>query len=1183
MAQRTGQGASTLSQAAAGERLPTLPVVLAYVRACKGDLREWEDRWHEAAAEEAAEPHTSDEEAEPPYRGLARFEPGDAELFFGRDELTERLLQQSRSRRFTAVFGPSGSGKSSLLRAGLIPRLRSAEATGPQPAAVRVLTPGEHPLRVHEQRLIAKDADGETWLIVDQFEEVYTLCTDPAERDQFIDRLLAATDPASRLRVVIAVRADFLGRCAEHPALTAALQDGTVLAGPMSRDELRETITKPAQAAGMIVERALTARILNEVEDEPGALPLMSHALLETWRRRKGRALTTQAYEAAGGLHGAIARTAENVHTQLTPSQADLARRILLRLITPGEGTPDTRRPAPRTELDFGDPDDTAQILEHLARARLLTLEHNTVDLAHEALIIAWPRLRAWINEARDRLRLHRQLTEAARAWDDLNRDPGALYRGTRLTAAEDAFATLDSANDLTTLEREFLNASTAAHDRETFAAARAARRLRQFAATLSVLLVLAVLAGLAAWNQYQISEQRQRQELTAHSSARSSQLAAESTGLLKTSPDLASLLAVQAYRTSPTSEAVSSLFTAAALPLEHRLTNAGTAVTLSFSGDGRTLAIGGDDGKVRLWSTTRGKLQTFVHQAGGMVTSVKFSPDGKTLASGGDDGRVRLWNMATGESRLLPGHLGAVDTIAFSPDGQTLTSDGDRTVRLWNLTTGKSRSVATPPGTDIQSVASSQDGRSLASGDLAGRVRLWHVTTGKSRLLDGHIGSVDSVAFSPDGRTLASGGDTGRVRLWNLTTGKSTTFGTGAHGVVAAEFSHDGQTLATGGGDGTVQLWDTANSQVRAELVGHTDTVTALAFSRDGRTLATGSNDGSVRLWETAAGKHLAFRHEVAGAVHPVAFSRDGRTLASGDDNAVRLWDVATGGSRLLGRHTAGVSAVAFSPDRHTLASGYDDGSVRLWDVFTKRFRTLTIRHPSTMDTVAFSPDGRMLATGGEDRMIRLWDLTTGRYRILAGNLGPVPSLVFSPDGRMIASGDIDGAIQLWDVATGTSRSVSVGDLNSGIQSVDFSPDGRTIASGGDDGRVRLWNMTTRKSRLLPGHASSVGTVAFSPDGRTLASGGDDAQVVLWNTATGNARTTFTRNSDAIQSLAWSPDGRSLAWGAADQTVQLWNVSLPDPTRSIRKICQALHRDLTYGERALYLPNGPASPPCSQ
>ncbi|MFJ9713331.1 hypothetical protein [Streptomyces sp. NPDC101234] len=368
MAQRTGQGASTLSQAAGGERLPTLPVALAYVRACDGDATQWEERWREAAYETAAELRPQDKDAEPPYRGLARFEPADADLFFGRDQLTDRMLELTRSRRFTAVFGPSGSGKSSLLRAGLIPRLRTPAMTTPPPAALRVLTPGAHPLRTHEQRFEPKDAEGDTWLIVDQFEELYTLCHDPAERDQFIDRLLAATDPASQLRVVIAVRADVLGRCAEHPALTKALQNSTVLVGPMTRNELREAIIKPAQSVGVIVERALTASILDEVEGEPGALPLMSHALLETWHRRKGRALSKAAYEGAGGLHGAIARTAEDVHASLNPAQAELARGILLRLITPGEGIPDTRRPVQREEFGFGDPADTRIVLERLVR-----------------------------------------------------------------------------------------------------------------------------------------------------------------------------------------------------------------------------------------------------------------------------------------------------------------------------------------------------------------------------------------------------------------------------------------------------------------------------------------------------------------------------------------------------------------------------------------------------------------------------------------------------------------------------------------------------------------------------------------------------------------------------------------------------------------------------------------------
>nr|WP_107471874.1 MULTISPECIES: hypothetical protein [Streptomyces violaceusniger group] len=351
MAARTGHGASTLSEAAAGERLPTLPVVLAYVEACGGDAEEWEERWRQAAAEEAAEPR-SDDAAEPPYRGLARYEPDDAAWFFGRDQLIDDLLHLTAHHRITAVVGASGSGKSSLLRAGLIPRLRSTDNPDLRPAALRVITPGAHPLPDHGRRLVPKEGEeADTWLVVDQMEELYTLCADPAERTRFIDRLLNAQAPDSRLRVLIAVRADFFGHLADRRPLADALRDATLLVPPMNRDELREAIVKPAQAARLIVERTLTARIIDEVDGEPGALPLMSHALLETWHRRKGRALSLTAYEAAGGIHGAVARTAEDLYTDLSPDQAACARRILLRLVTPGEGAQDTRRPAPREEL----------------------------------------------------------------------------------------------------------------------------------------------------------------------------------------------------------------------------------------------------------------------------------------------------------------------------------------------------------------------------------------------------------------------------------------------------------------------------------------------------------------------------------------------------------------------------------------------------------------------------------------------------------------------------------------------------------------------------------------------------------------------------------------------------------------------------------------------------------------
>lgn len=1170
-----------------------------------------------------------------PYKGLHAFESHDRCLFFGRRELVDDVLARLANARFVAVVGASGSGKSSFVRAGLLPGIQMPAPAGAE-LRVALLTPGEHPLeslagtvsaalggsvRLRSDdlrsdpdalgRATREPGGGPLAIVVDQFEELFTICRDEAERRDFVDSLIGAwRGPASRVTLIVGLRADFYGRVTRYPRLQEAVVAHQTLIGPMCSADLRRAIELPAAACGLLLQPGLAETVLQDLSGEPGALPLLSHALLETWKRRRGSMLTLSGYREAGGMHGALAQTAERTLLDLPPADQPVARSIFLSLAEVGEGVEPTRRRVQRAELSMHAPsaEGLDRVLGVLADARLISVDASTVVVAHEALIRHWPRLRGWIDADLEGLLLHRRVADAAREWDRLGREDGALYRGSQLAAAGQWAD--DHPDLLSRLERGFLAAGQALADgalraereRARLALATAARRARRrLVVAIATAIATVLVAGLAivAVTQRRTAE-RQATEATSLA------LASSASALLASRPDVSLLLALAAERTRPSvqarSSALAALTTARQPPVVAILRGHTDFVrSVAFSPDRRILASAGSDMTIRLWDVSaHAEVGAPMIGHTGAVEAVAFSPDGRELASGSQDRTIRLWDVRGHRQlgRPLSGHTNAVNAVAFSPDGRAVASAStDGTVRLWDVQTHRPLGQPmTAYAGEVDAVAFSPDGTLLASGGWDHTIRLWDVRTHKQ--LGAALRSKDivtSVAFSPDGRTLASAGWDHRIRVWDLRT--RTQLGPALSGhedaVSSVAFSPDGRELASGSVDDTVRVWDARTHEpIGPPLIGHTDTVSSVAFSRDGRTLASGSADETVRLWDVGGVREpRAAMPGDTGTVAAVAFSPDGRTLASGSwDDTVRLWDVRSRAQlgAPLRADGAPVYSVAFSPDGDTLASASADKTIRLWEVRTRRQlgRPLT-GNRAAVDGVAFSPDGRTLASAGWDHTVRLWDAATHRQigRPLVGHDDIVESVAFSPDGRTLASASVDDTIRLWDVPTHRPLGGPLRGHTDAVTSVAFSPDGRLLASGSWDYTVRLWDVRSHKQvgSALTGHSGSENAVAFSPDGATLASASDDNTILLWDVRTHMALgIPLAGHGDSVESVAFSPDGRSLASASYDRTVRLWPRVLWRGDAELRaQACELVSSGLSRSEWSRYAPGLPYRPTC--
>jgi WD40 repeat protein len=1203
-------------------------------------------RWDQETArlrELVDQPEPVPEELPCPYPGMAPFDASRARFFHGRAGEVSALARRLRHQRFVLVIGPSGSGKSSLVLAGLLPELARREDGH---WLVRSLRPGSAPLRSlaaalggwEDQPVGAAPARAELdravalllgreptadrlLVVVDQLEEAFTQATEP-ERSAFLSTLETLRE-VDRCAVVATMRADFYPELMIS-ALWPVDPVERVEVVPLRGAALRPAIERPAQDVGVHLDRGLTERLLADAADEPGALPLVQETMVLLWQDRAHRLLTQSAYDALGvdgqsGLAVALATRADAALSSLAPGQRLIARRIFLRLVQFGEGRDDTRRQQPVAALRAAteDPELFDRTLTHLTDQRLLIMssegaaEARTVDLAHEALITAWPTMRRWTEQARQGLRVQRQLSRDAEEWQALGGEPSALIRGVQLAAAREWAG--EHPDELNVLERAFLDASLEHEASELEVARRANRRLRLLAQGLGALLILVVATSLVAvFQSAQARQQRSRAEAQQRR-ATSRQLAAQAVAASGKQVPRSLLLSLEALRTDDTTEARSALLTSLQASDPRTITflqGPGDPIrSLAFSPDGTTLATGSGAGAVQFWdlahhSSSGGPV---AGHHGSTIQALAFSPDGRTAASAGFDGQAVLWDprshrplVGTLQVREQPAQLWSV---AFSPDSTTLAAGvtvgsaaGPRgLVVVWDV--ARRQVLAELPvlgGHTVASVTFSHDGTNLTAGTLEGPVTTWHLLRqpGVARLDAG--GNFSQAALSPDGHILSLATATGTVELWDVRRRRQLTKPlTGHTGVVEdVAVSADGARVAAGGVDQMVLVWDVATGRpIGGPLHGHSGGLESVAFAPDGRTLASGSDDGTVILWDLDA--HPTFGEPLEGHDQPVwsvAFAPDGRTLASGsDDGTVILWDPSTG--RRIGKPLEGqgqVQSVAFTPDGRTLATS-GGGGVDLWDVATQqRLATLTVGGGAVVTAVAFAPNGRTLAAGTGDGSISFWDVA-GRQPVAAPQQGHrrqlVTAVAFSPDGQTVASSSLDGRILLWDAADGRRLGELPRRHTGAVQSVAFDPATGELASGHQDGTIQLWDARRRQpvQEPLVAHGGRTYALAFSRDGQLLASGGQDGTVVLWHADAQEGwrrlDEPLTGHPRPVASVAFGPDGHELASGSWDKTVRVWNLDLASWQK---RACAIANRDLSQAERDQFLGRGqPSKPTC--
>lgn len=1208
-----------------------------------------------------------------PFPGLRPFRENEEHLFFGRERQSDAIVDKLAIARFLAIVGTSGSGKSSLVNCGLRPALhRGLMTSGGTSWRITQFRPGYRPiaamtsalaaegvlysdykgavpleeiidtsLRVSKRGLIdiftrARLPKGVNLLVVvDQFEELFRYQSLGIRQETgqegvaFVNLLLEAKRELDLpIYIVLTMRSDFLGNCAEFPGLPEAINEGQYLVPRMTREERRAAIKGPVEVGGAEICAALLTRLVNDVGDNPDQLSILQHAMNRTWAHwqfegnREGP-ISLPHYEAVGTMAHALDRHAEKAFAEFgSVQERRTCEKIFKALTDKGTDARGIRRPTSLASLclvtgaDQTEVTGVIDVFRKPSRSFLMPplpeiLKPATViDISHESLMRIWERLKTWADEEAQSAQLYRRLVETAALHADGKagpwRDPDlqvaldwrnkeeptacwSEFYGGSFDLAMAFLAESEAIRDNEVREKEEHRKRELDYERTVALAQeqelritiqqKSARRLRRLMTALALLFGAALIAIFWAVRQEQKAESAQHE-------AKARELAALALASLKEDPERSILLGMQAVAAStrfgqpPLPAAEDALQLAIlSLPKNLKLAHSGSVNGVAYSPDGGRVATASSDKTAKIWDTSSGRLVTTLNGHTDRVNGIAYSPDGRRIATASEDGTARLWDATNGREVLcIRGNSGQMNGIAYSPDGRRLaTANSDGTAKVWDADSGRLLATMYGHTAPITGVVYGPNGARVATASADRTARIWDAHDGHPLItLRGHSDSVNGVAFSLDGKVVATASSDGSTRLWDSARGSQIRILRQPGSVRGVAFCPDGKRLATADSDNNAKVWeiDKGLPILSLHLSGSTNGV---AFSPSGRQLASASGTAIAQLWDLEGGQGLLTLHHL-DSVNDVAYCPDGKRLvtASSDETA-KVWDAVTGQElRTLGEGTKPINSVACSRDGNTIAAASADGTAWIWDATNSQPRVTLRGHSGSINGATFSPSSKSIATASSDGTAKVWDAITGQELLTVHHSGPVNYAVFSPDGKRLATASSDGTAKVWDVANGEAL-LTLDPKSGGVMDVSFSPDGQRLMTASVDNTVSVWNGSNgQRLRTIHGHAGPVLAVASSPDDAHFATASQDGTVKVWDEFTGDGLQTLSGNSGSVNSVAYSPDGKRLASATTGGLVQVYTLDISELLSLARS---RVSRDLTPDECNSYF-QSPSCPP---